>query len=130
MLKLASDHVRNCHARAAACREKAEAAGDPEKRAFWREQEQRWLKLADSNDLSARISLFLDTREGETFSPEAENGVATLVDVFNRVCASLNLDLSDEVLPRKIAHSIIVSAIDGESDPEALYQGALRAASH
>jgi hypothetical protein len=130
MLQHASKHVRNCYARAADCRLRAESAVDAEARAFWREEEARWLKLAESEDLSARLSVFLESSEAGTFSPEAEEGVATLVRVFNRVCAALHLDLSDEALPSKVARTIIVSAIEGESDPEVLYQRAMRAALH
>ena len=65
-----------------------------------------------------------------SFSPEATEGVRALVAVFNRACLALSLDLSDEVVPRKIARSIIEAAIGGESDPEALYQGALKAVSN
>jgi hypothetical protein len=129
MLDLASKHVRNCQARAADCRRRANAAIDDETRAFWRKEEERWLKLAESES-SERNSVFLESEGDGTFSPEAEDGVATLVRVFNRACVDLNLDLSDETLPRKIARTIIVSAIDGESDPERLYQRAIRAVSN
>lgn len=130
MLKVASRHVRNCHERAADCRRRAEVAVDPELQDFWREQEARWLQRAECEDLSARGSRFVDTEDDDLFVPEAEDGVAALVRVFNRACQTLNLDLSDETLPRKIARTIIVAAIDGESDPERLYERALRAVSN
>lgn len=129
MLDLASKHVRNCRARAAACRQRADAAADDNVRAFWRAEEARWLKLAADEDLSTPMPGFLDG-DPQGFSPEAEDGVATLVRVFNRACRMLNLGLSDETLQRKIARTIILAAIDGESDPEVLLQRALRVASN
>lgn len=130
MLQYTSDHVRHCYERAAHCREQAEAAVDDDVRSFWREQEAHWLKLAESENLSSRIAAFVESSDEQTFSPEAEDGVATLVRVFNRVCIELNLDLSDEAVPRKVARTIIVAAIDGENDPEVLYQRAMRAISN
>jgi hypothetical protein len=80
--------------------------------------------------LFVRHTALLDTDDAPNFSPEAADGVRALVAVFNRACLALNLDRSDEVVPRKIARSIIEAAIAGESDPEVLYQGALKAVSN
>jgi len=48
MLSDLSQHVRNCHERAAEAKEKAEAASDPALKADLREMERRWLVLARS----------------------------------------------------------------------------------
>jgi hypothetical protein len=125
-----SEHVRICRERATDCRNRADAAIDADARAFWSQQEARWLRLAYSEDISARISGFLDTGGESTFSSGTEEGIAVLLDVFRRVCVALDVDQSDPAAPRKIAHTIIMAALDGEDDPEALYRLALQAASH
>lgn len=83
-----------------------------------------------SDPLFVRDTALLDSEDVPAFSPEATEGVRALVAVFNRACLALNLDLTDEEVPRKIARSIIEAAISGESDPEALYQGALKVVSN
>lgn len=83
-----------------------------------------------SHQSFVRNAAFLETEDLPDYSPEAAEGVRALVAVFNRACLALNLDLTDEVVPRKIARSIIEAAIGGESDPEVLYQGALKAVSN
>jgi hypothetical protein len=130
MLQHTSKHVRDCHARAADCRQRAEAAADEEMRAFWLAQEERWLRLAASEDLASRVTTYLESGEAQDFSPEAEDAVTELVRVFNRTCTDLNLDLSDGTMPRKIAHTIIMAALEGENDTEMLYQRAVRAISN
>ena len=129
MLDNTATRVRDCYARAAECRERAEAASDPDMRAYWLGQEERWVRLAGSDSLSARISGYLDTPT-DTFSPEAEDGIGALVDVFNRVCLELNLDLDDQELSRKVARTLIQAALAGESDPAALHRRAVEAVSH
>ena len=130
MLDRLSDHARHCHERAADCRRRAHDAADEETRAFWQQQEARWLKLAESEDLSSRIASFIDVQDGRTFSPEAEEGVQTLVDIFDRVCRALDLDVSDDTQPRKIARTIIEATLAGESDPDKLFLRGLSAVSH
>ena len=83
-----------------------------------------------SNQPFVRNVALLETEDAPDFSPEAAEGVRASVAVFNRACLTLNLDLADEEMPRKIARSIIEAAISGESDPETLYQGALKAVSN
>ena len=129
MLRQTPKHIRDCHDRAADCRQKAKAAPDRDGAAFWREQEAHWLKLAESYDLSSRITSFLELPSDRPFSPEAEEGVQALVDIFDRVCRTLDLDLSDETHARKIARTLIEAAIGGESDPEALFARAVTAVS-
>ena len=97
---------------------------------FWREQEARWIKLAESEDLSARITTFLGHPDGKTFSPEAEEGVQTLVDIFGHVCRALALDAGDEAASRTIARTLIGGALGGESDPERLFAAAVKAAAN
>lgn len=133
MLEHTSKRARECLERAADCRRRAQEAGDADNagmRAVWERQEARWLKLAERHDLSTRITTFLNVPDGATFSPEAEEGVQTLVDIFDRVCRALDLDLSDDTLPRKIARTIIEATLAGESDPEKLFLCGLGAVSH
>jgi hypothetical protein len=130
MLEQTSKHARECLERAADCRRRAQKAPDANMQAFWRQQEARWMKLAESNDLSARLSAFLDVQDGKQFSPEAEEGVQTLVDIFDRVCRTLDLDVSEDTRPRKIARTIIEATLAGESDPDKLFFCGLGAVSH
>lgn len=130
MLERISDHARHCYERATDCRQRALDAGDADTRAFWQQQEARWLQLAESEDLSARISSFLDVQDDSTFSPEAEQGVRTLVDIFDRVCRALDLDVTDETQPRKIARTIIEATLAGESDPDRLFLCGMKAVAH
>ena len=83
-----------------------------------------------SHQSFVRNAALLETEDLPDYSLEAAEGVRALVAVFNRACLALNLDRSDEEVPRKIARSIIEAAIAGESDPEVLYQGALKAVSN
>ncbi|HEV2628402.1 MAG TPA: hypothetical protein VGV41_07135 [Pseudolabrys sp.] len=130
MLELMSKHARECLERAADCRRRAQEAGDAETQADWHEQEARWLKLAEQNDLSTRITTFLHVPDGATFSPEAEAGVRTLVDIFDRICRTIDLDLTDDIQPRKIARTIIEATLAGESDPDKLFLCGLKSVSH
>jgi hypothetical protein len=130
MLQHTSKHVRYCYERAADCGRAAREATDPATRKFCLEQEARWLKLAQSHDLSARIAAFLDVPQDAGFAPETEEGVQTLVDIFDRVCRALDLDLSDDTIPRRIARTIIEATLAGESDPDKLFHCGLNAASH
>ena len=130
MLKRTPKDARYCYERAADFSRAAQSAADAETRAFCREQEARWLKLAQSYELSERLATFIGTRRQATFSPEAEQAVQTLQGIFTRACRALDLDGSDEVEPRKIARTLIEAAIGGESDPEALFRAALKAVSN
>ncbi len=98
--------------------------------AFWRRQEARWLKIAAKDDWSSHIAMFLDVPNGASFSPEAEDGMKTLVDIFDRICRALDLDLGDDTLPRKVARTIIEATLAGESDPDKLFLCGLNAVSH
>lgn len=130
MLQHNSKYVRECLERAADCRRRAQEACDAEMQAVWERQEARWRELARSEDLSSRITTFLHLHDGATFSPEAEEGVQTLVTIFDRVCRALDLDLGDDTAPRKIARTIIEATLSGESDPEKLFLCGLHAVSH
>ena len=129
MLHRTPQHVRDCLERAADCRRRADDASNPEVAAFWLEQEARWINLAESEGLSARVATFLELPHGKTFSPEAEEGVQALVDIFDRVCRALELDLSDDAHARKIARTLIEAALGGESDPDRLFARAVTAVS-
>lgn len=131
MLRRVPEHARHCYERAANCRDNARRAPDAESRAFWEQQEAHWLTLAESYDLSSRITAFLDAQEdGKRFSPDEEESVQTLVDIFDRVCQALELDLSDETQPRRIARTIIEATLAGESDPDRLVLCGISAGSH
>jgi len=130
MLKRVSDHARHCYERAAHCRDNARHAADADSRAFWEQQEARWLKLAESYDLSVRITTFLTAPDDKQAAPEADAGVRSLVDIFDRVCRALDLDLADDTQPRRIARTIIEATLAGESDPDRLFLCGMRAAAH
>jgi hypothetical protein len=130
MLHNMSKHARDCFERASDCRQRAQQASDAEMRAFWQQQEARWMRIAESDDLSSRVSAFLEVQDGQRFSPEAEEGVQTLVDIFDRVCRALEFDLSDDTQPRRVARTIIEATLAGESDPEKLFLCGLNAVSH
>jgi hypothetical protein len=127
MLRRTPKQMSDCYERADECRRRADSASRPEIANFWLEQEARWIKLAESEGLSTRVSTFLELQDGQKFSPEAEEGVQALVEIFDRVCRTLDLDLSDEMHARKIARTLIEAAISGESDPEALFAAAVKA---
>ena len=116
MLHRTPQHVRDCLERAADCRRRADELSDPDAKAFWLAQEARWIKLAESEGLSARIATFLELPHG-------------LVGIFDRVCRALELDLSDDAHARKIARTLIEAALGGESDPDRLFARAVTAVS-
>ena len=127
MLRKTPADVRECHERAAACQQRADGAPNPDTKDFWLRRGEGWTKLAQSSDVSSRIATFLDLKDGTTFSPEAQAGVLALIDIFDCVCRALDLDLSDETRPRLIARTLIEAALAGESDPQALFDRAIKA---
>ena len=129
MLHRTPQHVRDCLERAADCRRRADDVSDPEVAAFWLAQEARWVKIAASEGLSARVATFLELPHDKTFSPEAEEGVQALVGIFDRGCRALELDLSDDAHARKIARTLIEAALGGESYPDRLFARAVTAVS-
>jgi len=62
VLKASNLNARYCYERALAARERAVEAKHPEDRLFYFEAEARWLKLAESYELSARTSQFITSR--------------------------------------------------------------------
>lgn len=125
MSKRFSGEMRDCRARAAVCRQRADATDDPQGRAFWQAQERRWLAIASDRELTKSVSDGADV-----VTPTPEDGIEALIDVFHRVCAELNLDGRHPALPRRVADSILQAALDGEDDLDRLYARALKAASH
>lgn len=93
-------------------------------------QEASWFTLASSYDLSERISTFVGVQDVTKFSPEAVEGVAALADIFDRVCVALHLDVGEVTQPRKIARTLIETAMAGESDPEKLFLAGVKAVSN
>jgi hypothetical protein len=60
MLSGLSDIVADCYRRAAECREQADRSAKEKDRAFYLERQESWLKLAQSYQLSERLSLKID----------------------------------------------------------------------
>lgn len=59
MLRFLPQNVRDCHARAAECREKAEAIADTMLKAHFLEMEERWLYLARSYEFVDSLQHFM-----------------------------------------------------------------------
>jgi hypothetical protein len=58
MLQNLSEAIRDCHRRAAECREWAARARHPDTREHYRRMEDRWLRLARSYEFTGRLSDF------------------------------------------------------------------------
>jgi hypothetical protein len=56
-------------------------------------------------------------------------GLDALLAIYNRVCSALNLHLEDEFLARTIARDIIENVLDGEDDPDMIYDRVMKAVS-
>jgi hypothetical protein len=61
MLQQLSDVVRQCYRRAGESRRRAEIAPDPHTKETYYQLEQSWLRLAESCQLSQRVSTFLQS---------------------------------------------------------------------
>ena len=59
MLRFLPQHVRDCHARAAECREMAEATTDTKLKTHLLEMEERWMYLARSHEFVETLKQFL-----------------------------------------------------------------------
>jgi hypothetical protein len=59
MLKAANRNARYCYTKATTARERAVGTRNLEDRVFYFEAEARWLKLAESYDISARTDQFI-----------------------------------------------------------------------
>ena len=59
MLKPSSPEVAECYARAQEARERADSTQNLKMRAIYLDSEQRWLELAASYEVTARITKFL-----------------------------------------------------------------------
>lgn len=121
--------VRDCHERAAECRQRAREIADPQGRAFWQAQEQRWLAIAAGRDSVASIA---DAPEPGVPDGEAqpEDGIEALIGVFHRVCADVMADEQQQHLPHRVAHIILEAALSGEDDLDSLYARAIKAVSN
>lgn len=62
MLKAANRNARFCYTKAFAARERALVTKNPEDRIFYFEAEARWLRLAESYEISARTDQFIASR--------------------------------------------------------------------
>jgi uncharacterized protein YdaU (DUF1376 family) len=130
VLKRPSEQILTCHQRAAACSDKADAAGTADLRQFWLDQEVRWIKLATQLDFSERLDAFVKSSalaERPARREVEREGFDALLAIYNRVCSALNLHLEDEHLARTIARDIIEDVLDGEDDSEKIYERVMRA---
>jgi hypothetical protein len=132
VLKRPSDQILKCHQRAAECSDKADAAGTAEIRTFWLDQETKWLEFALQLDFAGPLADFTEFGEYKQKPLPSEierGGLDALIAVYDRVCGALNLHLEDESLARTIARDIIEDALDGEDDPEMIYERVMKAVS-
>lgn len=81
MLKASNPSARYCYERALAARERAVEAKHPEDRLFYFEAEARWLKLAESYELSGRASQFIASRSSRRPSCSTCTGAMLLAEV-------------------------------------------------
>ncbi len=84
MLKIPTAAISECYARALDARERADQAASPEVREFHLDLERRWLKLAQSYEMSDRVNSFLGMPPVIKHPVCAECGVAMwLVEIKN-----------------------------------------------
>jgi hypothetical protein len=130
VLKRPSEQILKCHQRAAECSDKAGVAATPEIRTFWLDQEIKWVEFARQLDFAGPLADFTESG-GHNQRPlpcEIERGgLDALLAIYNRVCGALNLHLEDEALARTIARDIIEDVLDGEDDPEMIYDRVMKA---
>jgi hypothetical protein len=132
VLKRPSEQILKCHQRAAECSDKADAAATPEIRTFWLDQETRWVAFARQLDFAGPLADFTKFGEHKQRSLPCEverGGLDALLAVYHRVCGALNLHLEDEPLARTIARDIIEDVLDGEDDPDMIYDRVMKAVS-
>ena len=125
-----SEHVRECRAHAAACGRRARAADDATVRSFWRQEQARWLRRAQTCRQSAEAPHATDMLQQIPFSPDAEGGVQRLAAIFNGVCLLLGLEDGGDPQARVIARTLIEAALAGESEPDVLIRLAIKTVSH
>jgi hypothetical protein len=132
VLKRPSEQILKCNQRAAECSDKADAAGTAEIRTFWLDQETKWVEFARQLDFAGPLADFTEVGEYKQRPLPREigrGGLDALIAVYDRVCAALNLHLEDESLARTIARDIIEDVLDGEDDPEMIYERVMKAVS-
>jgi len=104
MLQKLSDQIRACHERAEEAARKAAAVSDPARKADYLAAKDRWLALAQSYDLTSRVSDFMAANAARKKEP--------------RQCAVGEAGQEDhEVLLQEISTSLI-----REGDINALYE--------
>lgn len=132
MLKRPSEQILKCHMRAAECSDKADAAGTAEIRTFWLDQETKWVEFARQIDFAGPLADFTESR-GHRQRPlpcdVERDGLDALLAIYNRVCGALNLHLEDESMTRTIARDIIEDVLDGEDDPDMIFDRVMKAVS-
>jgi hypothetical protein len=132
VLKRPSEQILKCHQRAAECSDKADAAATPQIRTFWLGEEIKWVEFARQLDFAGPLADFTEFRllGQEPLQCEVERGgLDALLAIYNRVCSALNLHLEDEFLARTIARDIIENVLDGEDDPDMIYDRVMKAVS-
>jgi hypothetical protein len=130
MLDRPSSRVQDCYRRADECAQRAETTTCAEQRAYWDKQEARWVQIAGYAQFSERVASYLRSGkpEPDTILQEDEAGLDALVDIFNRVCAAMNIDARDTRVSQAIAQVLVKAATLGICDPEILYNLAMQAA--
>jgi hypothetical protein len=79
MLQGMSPQVRECLTKAAEARRKGDEASDKEIKAFWREMEERWIRLAASYQQVGRTDDFLKNARSGPGSDGAKAGNASFL---------------------------------------------------
>lgn len=78
MLKAANRNASYCYTKATTARERALGTRNPEDRVFYFEAEARWLRLAESYEISTRTSQFIANRPA---TPQRPSCPACAVDM-------------------------------------------------
>ncbi len=130
MLDRPSSRLQDCYRRADEAARRAEASDCAELRAFWDKQEARWIQIAGYAQFSERVASFLRSGkpEPDAILQEDEAGIDALVDIFNRVCITMNIDARDTRASHAVAQVLVKAAMLGICDPEVLYNLAMQAA--
>src|SRR5262245_44507315 len=137
MLKPHHDKIRRCYQRAAESHERAAQASDAQAKGQYLAMEERWLRLAQSYELTESLSDFgaearrhleekcpprLARINDNAFAPE---DVTILVEAFEGTLKALQLKDREDPLTLCVARCIIDLGKQGERDPTRLREGAL-----
>jgi hypothetical protein len=129
MLNGLSPRVQDCYRRADACARRADVTDCAEQRKYWHKQEAHWILIAAYCEFSERVGSFLKSGWPHLSSILwAEGaGLDALVDIFNRVCTTMNIDPQNESVTHIITQTLVTAVGHGERDAEVLYYLAVQA---